>query len=141
MEPIACFHCGRTFTPRNRNQYYCSQAPCQRARKAAWQRRKMKTDPEYRTGHKMSQHKWLNSRPDYWKDYRRRHPEQVERNRMLQTIRDRRQRASVAGDEIVLAKMDAGKRCDFEPVGRFWLVPLLAKMDARKVGIYTISGS
>ena len=28
---------------------------------------------------------------------------------------------------------------DFQPVGQFWLVPLIAKMDATKVNIYTIT--
>jgi hypothetical protein len=32
--------------------------------------------------------------------------------------------------------MDAGNSLDFMPIGQFWLVPLIAKMDATKVNIY-----
>jgi hypothetical protein len=35
--------------------------------------------------------------------------------------------------------MDARINLDFQPVGQFWLVPLIAKMDATKVNIYTIT--
>ena len=49
MDEIPCVHCGKFFIPRNRDQNYCTDADCQRARKAAWQRYKMKTDVDYRT--------------------------------------------------------------------------------------------
>jgi hypothetical protein len=35
--------------------------------------------------------------------------------------------------------MDARINFDFQPVGQFWLVPVIAKMDATKVNIYTIT--
>ena len=37
-----------------------------------------------------------------------------------------------------IAKLDASNPVDFQPVGQFWLVPVIAKLDARKVNIYTI---
>ena len=39
----------------------------------------------------------------------------------------------------MIAKMDARKCYDFKPLGRFYLVPLIAKMDVTKVNIYTIA--
>jgi hypothetical protein len=49
MEQVPCVHCGKFFIPRNRRQNYCTEADCQRARKTAWQRYKMKIDVDYRT--------------------------------------------------------------------------------------------
>lgn len=136
MDPCPCVHCGRFFTPRNRSQNYCSAAGCQRARKAAWQRYKMRTDADYRTQQRLSQQKWLQGQRDYWRRYRRQNPDKTERNRALQHIRNRR-RCKPAGD--VIAKMDARKPCSFELMGQFYLVPLIAKMDVSKVNIYTIT--
>jgi hypothetical protein len=39
----------------------------------------------------------------------------------------------------VIAKMDVRKSYDFDLLGQFYLVPVIAKMDVRKVNIYTIS--
>ena len=138
MEPMPCFHCATVFTPRNRKQYYCSRPECQQARKAAWQRMKMKTDPDYRAAKRMSQQKWAGNNPGYWNAYRKRNPEKAERNRMLQTIRNRRRQN--AGKDLI-AKIDARKRMYFQPIGQFWLVPVIAKMDAAKVNICTITGT
>ena len=63
MDEIPCVHCGKFFIPRNRKQNYCTETDCQRARKAAWQRYKMKTDAEYRTQQKLSNEKWVNNTP------------------------------------------------------------------------------
>lgn len=139
MEPVPCFHCAAVFIPRNKKQYYCSQPECQRARKAAWHRIKIKTDPDYRAAKKLSQHKWAADNPDYWKSYRKRNPEKAERNRMLQTIRNRRRSRPKRSADVLIAKIDARKPVDFQPIGQFWLVPLIAKLDVAKVNIYTIT--
>lgn len=140
MEPIPCVHCGTFFIPRNHKQNYCTQPICQRARKAAWQRYKMKTDTDYRTQQKLSNEKWVKKNPGYWSRYRRRNPEKAERNRILQHARNRRNRRSDQDPETgVIAKMDARKSYDFDLVGQFYLVPVIAKMDVSKVNIYTIS--
>jgi hypothetical protein len=138
MEPVPCFHCAAMFIPRNRKQYCCSRPECQRARKTNWQRIKMKTDPDYRTAQKLSQQKWAANSPGYWKNYRHQNPEKAERNRLLQTIRNRRRATLKTSDDVPIAKMDVRINMDFQPVGQFWLVPLIAKMDATKVNIYTI---
>jgi hypothetical protein len=139
MEPVPCFHCATMFIPRSRKQYCCSRPECKKARKANWQRIKMKTDPDYRTAQKLSNQKWADKNPGYWKTYREQNPEKAERNRMLQTIRNRRRSASKKSDDLPIAKMDARINFDFQPVGQFWLVPVIAKMDATKVNIYTIT--
>ena len=90
MEPVPCFHCATLFTPRNKKQYCCRRPECQKARKANWQHIKMKTNPDYKASQKFSQKKWAAANPGYWKAYRNRNPKKAERNRMLQTIRNRR---------------------------------------------------
>ena len=143
MEPIPCVNCASFFIPRNCKQNYCTKAECQRARKAAWQRFKLKYDDEYRTQQHLSHQKWLQSRPDYYRSYRRRNPDKVIRNRALQTIRNRRKRHHAgrqkSADATLIAKMDARKYCHFNMVGQFYLVPVIAKMDVSRVNIYTIS--
>jgi hypothetical protein len=140
MDSIPCVHCGKFFIPRNKKQNYCIEEPCQRARKAAWQRFKMKTDADYRTQQKLSNEKWVEKNPGYWSKYRQRNPDKAERNRILQHVRNRRSRRSNQDLEIpVIAKMDARKSYDFDLLGQFYLVPVIAKMDVSKVSIYMIS--
>ena len=140
MDEIPCVHCGKFFIPRNRKQNYGTEPDCQRARKAAWQRYKMKTDVDYRTQQQLSNEKWVNNTPGYWTRYRQRNPDKAERNRTLQRVRNRRNRQlEQHPSEPLIAKMDARKSYDFDLVGQFYLVPVIAKMDVSKVNIYTIS--
>lgn len=100
----------------------------------------MKTDAEYRTQQKLSHQKWLKNTPDYWKRYRERNPDKTLRNRILQHIRNRHRRQTDKNpSQCLIAKMDARKSYDFDLVGQFYLVPVIAKMDVSKVNIYTIS--
>jgi hypothetical protein len=140
MDPIPCVHCGQFFIPRNRKQNYCIEQPCQRARKAAWQRYKMKTDADYRTQQKLSNQKWIRNIPGYWTRYRQRNPDKAERNRILQHARNRRNRQGDSIPEVpMIAKMDTRKSHDFDLLGVYYLIPVIAKMDVSKVNIYTIS--
>ena len=145
MEQVPCVHCGKFFTRRNRDQNYCKNPECQKARKAAWQRNKINTDPDYKADQKLSKKKWALANPGYWKEYRENNPKKTERNRMLQTIRNRRRTKGQNQDEkmdvSLIAKMDSIKSNEFNPVGQFWLVPVIAKMDARKINIYAITNS
>jgi len=109
MEPVPCFHCATMFIPRNLKQYCCSRPECKRARKANWQRIKMKTDPDYRTAQKLSNQKWADKNPDYWRTYREQNPEKALRNRMLQAIRNRRRPVGKKFEGLPIAKMDATK--------------------------------
>lgn len=143
MEQIPCVNCGKYFIPRNCRQNYCTKPDCQRGRKATWQRYKMKTDVDYRTQHQLSQQKWLRDNPGYWKRYRQKNSDKAERNRLLQTIRNRRNRQlktpADSPHNPLIAKMDARKPYDFNIVGQFYLVPVIAKMDVSKVNIYGVS--
>jgi hypothetical protein len=138
MAEIECVYCGDFFegSPRHKNQTCCKKKECRNAKKAAWQRHKLKTDPEYRANQKSSQKRWVQENPDYWKRYRGKNPEKAERNRILQTIRNRKARSK--DETSLIAKMDASKPDRFEIVGQFWMVPVIAKMDASKINIIRI---
>jgi uncharacterized protein (DUF4415 family) len=142
MEEIVCCSCGSMFerSVRHKNQCYCPKPECQRARKAAWKRYKMRTDADYKFNQTLSNKKWAKANPGYWKAYRQRHPEKAERNRMLQSIRNRRRSPNQKNrsNEKLIAKVDASIVNKFKVVGQYWLVPVIAKVDALKVNIFDI---
>jgi len=143
MEKILCVYCGDLFdpSPRHKNQTACKKPQCQRAKKAEWQRHKMKIDPVYNASQKISQKQWACANPGYWKRYRNRNPDKAERNRVLQTIRNRKARSKKSGTKMdmpLIAKMDASKSNNFQALGQFWLIPVVAKMAALKVNIVKI---
>jgi hypothetical protein len=144
MEQIPCVHCGIFFTPRNKCQSWCGKPECQKARKADWQRNKLRIDPIYKESQVLSQQKWLQNNPGYWKAYRLGNPEKAERNKMMQKVRNRRQRVKTDAESEtkpgLIAKMDARKSDKDRLSGYFWLVPVIAKMDATKIFIRRISG-
>lgn len=90
MEQIPCIHCYDFFTPspRHKNQCYCMKPECRKAKKAAWKRHKMATDPNFKRDQKLSNQKWSKNNHGYWKEYRKKNPKKAERNLMLQTIRN-----------------------------------------------------
>lgn len=146
MFTIVCTHCKETVpaNPRNKAQKFCGKPRCQRARKTAWEKRKITTDPAYRANRKESQITWTKKNPGYWKDYRKRKPQKAQRNRILQTVRNRRKtrptpaiRQSLPNKKI--AKMDALEVPVTKLSGTFWLVPKIAKMDALQVQIVDIT--
>lgn len=144
MDPIPCLGCSTFFIPRNKLQGYCTHPDCQRARKALWQRQKLANDPEYALGQKLSNSKWLASKPNYWKNYRSQNPDKTARNRVLQKLRNRKRARILKGLDmprhVGIAKMDARKALRNGLCGEFWLVPMIAKMDAVKIFIAAIPG-
>ena len=142
MEEIVCCSCGDVFerSVRHKNQCYCSKPTCRRARKAAWKRYKMRTDPEYKFNQTVSNKKWAKANAGYWKAYRQQHPEKAERNRMLQSLRNHRRSSKPENrsEEKLIAKVDASIVYNFKVVGQYWLVPVIAKVDALKVNIFDI---
>lgn len=143
MKKILCVYCGDLFdpSPRHKNQTACRKPQCQRARKAQWQKHKMKIDPEYNATQKISQKQWGKANPDYWKKYRKKNPDKAERNRVLQALRNRKARSKNTGvkmDTPLIAKMDASKSDTFQALGQFWLIPVIAKMDSLKVNIVKV---
>jgi hypothetical protein len=115
---------------------------CRRARRAAWKRRKMREDPEYRLNQKSSNRKWAEAHPGYWKEYRKRNPDKAERNRILQIVRNRhrskKMKINARGDPLLIAKVDASGPPKIKVAGEFWMVPVIAKVDALRVYLYEI---
>jgi hypothetical protein len=103
----------------------------------------MRTDPEYKANQRQSHQEWLRANPGYWQDYRRRNPEKAERNRLLQALRNRHRgksgEAQAGEDPPLIAKMGASKPQDSRLIGQFWLVPVIAKMDALKIFLHPVS--
>lgn len=152
MEEVSCCHCGGYFIPdpRQKHPRYCGKPVCQRARKAAWQREKIRGDPDYLANQKRCWRDWYKVHPDYWKAYRQKHPDKARRNQDLQRMRNIRRRSRGRGDPpgtkgSMIAKMDALEHLVTPSgttfSGQFWLVPVIAKMDALKVNIYRIPAS
>ncbi len=150
MAKRRCAACGDLFTARRNvpRQRYCSKGECQRARRRSWQQEKRRQDPDYRANQAAAQRHWCEANPDYWRDYRRRHPEYAARNREQQRERNRRRReaASDPPSEAV-AKMDAYESQSPVQSGTYQLVPVpaesgeVAKMDAYLVRIEVISST
>jgi hypothetical protein len=135
-----CLCCKKRFIlhPAVRDQRYCSNPECQRARKRAWQKEKLASDSDYRANQAEAQRQWRSRNRDYWRQYRRRKPVYAEINRIRQRERNRRRRS---GSKI--AKMDEVKGKSVIRSGRYRLVPLcnsgIAKMDELIVELGVIS--
>jgi hypothetical protein len=145
MEEVPCCHCGWFFqrSPRHKNQNYCLKPDCRKAKKAAWKREKIRTDPDFKLACQLSNQKWARDNSHYWKKYRRRNPEKTERNRQLQILRNRLRRKESPQNPTpgvtMIAKVDASISNKFNPIGQYYLVPVIAKVDPLKVRIYEIS--
>ena len=135
---IQCVHCGRHFEPdpRVKNQRYCREKECQRARKRKWQHAKLLNDPDYKANQRDCQRQWHKRHPGYYKEYRQRHPESCERNRLMQRYRNSRRRSRQK-----IATMDAFRPAPVLHPALYYLLPVIAKMDAsaRKVIIIPAS--
>jgi hypothetical protein len=137
MDKVRCAHCRCLFVPnpRSKNQRYCSKKECQRARKSAWQRQKLDTDPDYKANQRDCQKLWCSRNPHYWQRWREAHPQYGARNRILQKSRRRRR----------VAKMDASEMNSEIKTGTYYLIPYtlatLAKMDALAQKVFLISSA
>jgi len=130
-EARKCAVCGHVFTPRAQSpqQRYCSKPDCQRERKAQWQKRKIKSDPDYRENQRRAQTRWSESHPDYWRSYRETHQAYKERNRELQRIRNSQLKR--------VAKMDASP---FESrlCSGFYVLTHALSDDVAKIGAWIV---
>ena len=141
MERRRCVGCGVAFRPRSQvpHQMYCGAAACQRVRRRRWQQAKRQSDADYRENQARAQRVWVQGHRDYWREYRRTHPEYCERNRKAarERERDRRQRAAQ------FAKMDASRSFSRVRSGTYRIAPVtggeFAKMDAWIVEMTLIS--
>jgi endogenous inhibitor of DNA gyrase (YacG/DUF329 family) len=97
LPTFICKHCGKE-VPRNprikKNQDYCSKKDCQRARMRNWKKRQYSNNQTYREKCLESQRLWRKNYPshEYQRDYRKKHPEYVNRNRELQKKRNKKRR-------------------------------------------------
>ena len=142
---MICIHCGKEFSPspRVKNQRYCGDRKCQTARRASWYREKMTTDPAYRDNQKRCQKEWMSSHPSYWRNYRAKHHEYVERNRLLQLRRNAKRRKDRVSR--LIAKIDALNTGIYSRKGElFKLIPqdgrLIAKIDSLVVRLVPVKG-
>lgn len=141
MDFRPCEACHKPFRPRAQNpdQCFCSEAACQRERRRRWQVAKRSRDPDYQENQKRAQKAWAERHREYWRNYRREHPEYVAQNRAKQQERERIK----AAEE--LAKMDASKAEIPLPSGTYRLSLVtdasLAKKDAWMVEITLITAA
>jgi hypothetical protein len=139
MECRRCASCGRSFRPRAQvpQQRYCGMAACQRERRRRWQQTRLRSDDDYRANQAQARQAWAGRHGDYRREYRARHPDYTERNRLEQRRRDRQRRVAR------LAKIDASTPLHAVPSGTYRLLPEtagdLARMDAWTVKITVIS--
>jgi len=89
------------------DQEYCGDAPCKRAYKAAWQKKKMGTDREYKKAQRELVKQWRNNKPshEYQRQYRENHHEYVKQNRDKQRTRNQKRKTQALNEKIV--KMDS----------------------------------
>ena len=146
MAKRRCAACGCLFVPRPNvpRQRYCSKRACQRTRRSRWQRRKLKTDADYRANQAAAQRRWRERHPEYWRRYRRSRPEYAERNREQQRERNGRRRVAGTGPSPpAIANMDAYRSQKPLRSGTYRLVPVaepgVAKMDAYLVEMQVLS--
>jgi hypothetical protein len=154
MNEGVCIHCGGVFKRHRPDQMYCPEKACQKARKATWQRRELKRNPQYNEDQKQANKDWYAKTPEYWKAYRKKHPERTDRNRILQRVRNhlrglrRREQKSLKSasnpDTAItvsklIAKMDVGNVSPHQRFNEFWIVPVIAKMDVMRANILIIS--
>jgi hypothetical protein len=109
---ISCKNCGKAVAANPRlkgKQAYCGSRACQNARKNAWQRQKMATDPAYAHRQAECKKQWRQNKPGhlYQKRYRQRNADYVEKNRHQQRQRNRtRQKSDSANASKKIVKMD-----------------------------------
>lgn len=92
MNDRRCRYCQQAFQPDpyHPQQRVCSQLACQSQRRSDYHRQKIDSDPVYQQVCLESPRKWRETHQDYWRKYRQDHPEQVERNRQQQQLRDQK---------------------------------------------------
>jgi len=108
MNDRRCRYCQQAFRPApyHPQQLVCSKPACQSQRRNDYRRQKIASDPVYQQVCLESPRKWRRANPDYWKKYRQDHPQQVERNRRQQRLRDLKRRlANLANNNLASAQV------------------------------------
>lgn len=84
---VRCVHCGKSFTPNPRlgtRQKTCGSEKCKRLQNLAAQKR---CEKENHDDYYQNRKDWHSSRPNFWKDWRKNHPEYVAKNRVRSRLR------------------------------------------------------
>jgi len=120
-----CGNCKRRFKirPQSPSQRFCSRDECQRARRRIWQRERLQSDLDYRENQLRASADWRARNPDYWKVYRRKHPDYVAHNREHQ--KERRAKVSTS------AKMDVSSRVSPLYSGTYVLTAIATRSRAK----------
>jgi|APSaa5957512576_1039674.scaffolds.fasta_scaffold148432_1 hypothetical protein len=140
MKMKKCKCCNKPFIPSHKhpNQIYCFRIDCKKKRKAMYQRKKMKNDVDYRANQKNANKQWLKSNKNYYKDYRKKNPDKVKRNVILQAIRNYKNRSykkiilPSSNSSNLIAKMElvnSSENNNNKYSGTYWLIPMIAKME------------
>ena len=89
-----CKACGNEFQPhaKSSKQSYCSSPECQLERRRRWLREKRQVDDAYKGNEEQKVKQWRSKNQNYWKEYRKTHPDYADRNRHQQQIRNQRTR-------------------------------------------------
>jgi len=90
-----CIHCGKTLPGNSRvkkKQKYCCNKQCQRARMRNWKKRQYTKSNTYRKRCLEGQKLWRKHYPSdqYQREYRKKHPGYLNRNRELQRDRNKK---------------------------------------------------
>ena len=104
MNDRRCRYCRQAFQPNRYHpqQQVCTRPVCQSQRRSDYHRQKVASDPVYQQVCLESPRKWRRTHPAYWTKYRQDHPEQVERNRRKQRLRDQKRRLANLANNILL---------------------------------------
>lgn len=90
-----CPYCKTRFTPHpkvGKRQITCGKPACKTALKSDNNRKWRQRNPDYHRDDYPRVKGWLDQKPGYLQEYRKNHPEYVEKNRVAQRVRDRRKR-------------------------------------------------
>lgn len=148
-----CRHCHKICCAGVKDQKYCSEKSCQRARQNAWRREKCAVDPDYRANQRASTEKWLSTQGGsaaYFREYRKRRKRAVEaRQQELIDMAEARgfdtTEASLFAPDIAGLRKNANSDAMIgeSPIksGRYVIFPARANSDAILVNISLITGS
>jgi len=96
ISTFTCHHCGKLVprNPRIKKQKFCSSRACQNTRRYTTNKARVNKSSECRSLRKARNKSWRDNYPahEYQKEYRKKHPEYVNRNRELQKERNKKRK-------------------------------------------------
>lgn len=126
-----CRQCGKLRRRRTKEQRYCGESACQKARKNTWRRAKYSTDADYRANQRDSTNAWLSEQDGsaaYHRAYRQRRKEPGPSKSMLAP--------AVQGEAPASANSDARFGGFYLESGVYALTPIGRKSDANSDALF-----